>query len=150
MDQELVLFLETAGPTVVAALATDAYQKTKDAVVAAWHRLLPFGADGVEAHLEETRAQVIAAREQGDAEAEQTLSDRWQIQLQPLLTAHPLVADELRRALVEAGAVLPTAGQTGAGSIRMRATASGNARTYQAGRDQHITEAAAGGEARSE
>jgi hypothetical protein len=137
MDQELVLFLETAGPTVVAAVATDAYQKTKDAVVAAWHRLLPFGAEGVAEELERTRTQVLAAREQGDTAAEQALSDRWQGHLQPLLAANPAVADELRRSLIEAGAVMQTTSRT---SITMQATASGNGRTYQAGRDQHITE----------
>ena len=140
MDQELVLFLETAGPTVVTAIATDAYQKTKDAVVAAWHRLLPFGAQGISEELDQTRVQVLAAREQGDTEAEQTLAERWQGHLQPLLAANLDVADELRHALIEAGAVVPTVDQTSIGSVHMQATASGNGRTYQAGRDQHITE----------
>jgi hypothetical protein len=140
MDQELVLFLEAAGPTVVAALATDAYQKVKDAVVSAWQRLMPFGAEAVGAELEATRTQVMAAREQGSAQAEQDLAERWQSQLHSLLSANPAIAEELRQALVEAGAVLPTGEQTTIGSIRMHATASDNGRTYQAGRDQHITE----------
>jgi hypothetical protein len=142
MDQDVVLFLETAGPTVVAAMATDAYQQAKDAVVSVWRRLIPFGADGVEAHLEEAHTAVVAAREQGDEVTEQNLGVLWQRHLQTLFTADPGAAVELRAALIEAGAVVPAAPagvESHHGDRHLEAKATGNATVYQAGNNQHIT-----------
>jgi hypothetical protein len=137
MDPQL---LETAGTTLVAVMATDAWQSTRDGVVALWRRMNPARADGVETSLAETRADVVLAREQGDTAAEEALALQWQGRLLQFLTAHPDATEELDRVLRDARAQLPASEQTVIGTMRLEARASGHGRVYQAGRDQHITE----------
>ncbi|MBT2451798.1 hypothetical protein J7F03_32995 [Streptomyces sp. ISL-43] len=137
MDPQL---LETAGTTLVAVMATDAWQSTRDGVVALWRRMSPARADGVETSLAEARADVVLAREQGDTAAEEALALQWQGRLLQFLTAHPDAAQDLDRVLRDARAQLPASEQTVIGTMRLEARASGRGRVYQAGRDQQITE----------
>ncbi|MFG2875125.1 hypothetical protein ACGFYU_08955 [Streptomyces sp. NPDC048337] len=121
-------------------MATDAWQTTRDGVVALWRRVNPARADGVDASLTEARSDVVLAREQGDTAAEEALALQWQGRLLQFLAAHPDAAQELDRVLREARAQLPASEQMVIGTIRLEARASGHGRVYQAGRDQHITE----------
>jgi hypothetical protein len=137
MDPEIAALAGTAGTTVVTLMAGDAWQRTRDAVVALWRRVQPDRADSVDAALEATRSDVLTARAGGDSQTEEELSSEWRGRLRRLLTADPTIAEELRRLLDEISPLIPEA----APQIRMRATASGHGRVYQAGHDQHITEA---------
>ncbi|MFD8645800.1 hypothetical protein ACFV14_36455 [Streptomyces zaomyceticus] len=137
MEAQLVELARTAGVAVVTLMATDAWERTRDGVVALWRRASPARADGVEGELEATRDDLLAAREDGDELTEQELREEWAGRLRRLLREQPDVAEELRRMLAEAD---PQAQSTGAGTVQMRAEASGSGRVYQAGRDQHITE----------
>jgi hypothetical protein len=121
-------------------LATEAWTATRDGVVALWRRVSPARADDAATALEETRADVVLAREQGDTETEEALTTEWYGRLRRLLAADPSAAQELERVLSEARGQLPPRDQSLIGSIRLTAHASGNGRVYQAGRDQHITE----------
>ncbi|MCI3273519.1 hypothetical protein [Streptomyces cylindrosporus] len=62
----------------------------------------------------------------------------WRIRLQSLLRHDPSAAGELR-ALLAAALARPDEGSDNVGTQTLRAEASGSARIYQAGRDQHIT-----------
>lgn len=137
MDPEIAALAGTAGTTLVTLMAGDAWQRTRQAVVALWRRVLPERADSVDAELEATRSDVLAARAAGDAQSEEELSVEWQGRLRRLLAGQPDVAEDLRRLLDE----ISREGPVPAPQIRLRATASGHARVYQAGRDQHINEA---------
>ncbi|MFK0215125.1 hypothetical protein [Streptomyces sp. NPDC090298] len=137
MEAQLVELARTAGLAVVTLMATDAWERTRDGVVALWRRASPSRAEGVEAELEATRDDLLAAREGGDDLTEQELREEWTGRLRRLLREQPEIADELRRILTEADPGFETAG---AGTVHMRAEASGSGRVYQAGRDQHITE----------
>ncbi|MEV7278158.1 hypothetical protein [Streptomyces sp. NPDC093111] len=137
MEAQLVELARTAGVAVVTLMATDAWERTRDGVVALWRRASPSRAEAVEGELEATRDDLLAAREGGDDLTEQELSEEWTGRLRRLLREQPEVADELRRVLAEAD---PGSHGVPAGTVRMRATASGSGRVYQAGRDQHITE----------
>ena len=129
-----------AGTALVGAMATDAWQQARAGVVALWRRVRPGQAEVVEAELAEVRAEVLTARQAGDADTEQALAGSWQIRLQHLLRADPALAGELLRVLNEELTPTLTAGeQTRIGSLMMKATASGHGQVYQAGRDQHIT-----------
>jgi hypothetical protein len=137
MDPEIAALAGTAGTTVVSLMAGDAWQRARDAVVALWRRVQPDRADSIDAELASTRSDVLAARTAGDAQSEEELITEWQGRLRRLVAAEPTVLEDLRRLLEEIGPANPD----GAPQVRMRASASGHGRVYQAGRDQHINEA---------
>ncbi|KAA6223925.1 hypothetical protein CP973_20160 [Streptomyces albofaciens JCM 4342] len=131
----------TAGTAVVSAMATDAWQQTRDAVVAWWRRVHPQQAEAVDSELEEVRARILTVRQAQDAAGEAALVSDWRHRLSLLLRERPELEGELRRLLDQVIIpVLPPREQSWAGSQVLRASASGEGRVYQAGRDQHITE----------
>ncbi|MEW1862885.1 hypothetical protein OG896_11605 [Streptomyces sp. NBC_00669] len=137
MDSEITALAATAGSTVVTLMATEGWQRTREGLVALWQRVHPDRADAVDAELEATRVDLLAARAAHDDRSEDELRAEWQGRLRRLLAADPGVADQLRLLLEEVSPQAPTAAE----GVRMRATATGHGRVYQAGRDQHITEA---------
>ncbi|MCZ7459689.1 hypothetical protein [Streptomyces sp. WMMC940] len=136
MEAQMMDLARTAGTAVVTLMATDAWERTREGVVALWRRVSPSRADGVEGELEAARDDLLLARENGDELVEQELSEEWAGRLRRLLRDRPDVAVELRRILAH----LDPDEQTQTRTVRMRAEASGSGRVYQAGRDQHIAE----------
>ncbi len=128
----------TAGTTMVTLMATQAWESTREGVVALWRRFQPDRADTVGGELEATREDLLLAREAGDTDTEAELTAEWQARVRRLLLARPEVADELRRILAELRPELPEANSVV--DVRLCAEVSGSGRVYQAGRDQHITE----------
>ncbi|KUO06072.1 hypothetical protein [Streptomyces caeruleatus] len=140
MDLELAALVSSAATAIVSALATDGWEKAKDVAGEFWRRVHPERAEMVEAELVDTRAELLAAREAHNAEAEQHLVGEWHGRLRRLLAADPELAKELQRMLAELRSAAGAEDRAGAARIDMRARASGTGRVYQAGRDQHITE----------
>ncbi|WP_431989414.1 hypothetical protein [Streptomyces albogriseolus] len=138
MDPEIAALAGTAGTTVVTLMVTNAWESARDGMVALWHRFQPARAESIGEELEAGRADLLLARQAGDADAEAELTVEWQGRLRRFLLARPEAAEELRRVLDELTPHLPA--ETAADRIRMEARASGSARIYQAGRDQHITD----------
>lgn len=137
MEAQMIDLARAAGTTVVTLMATDAWERTRDGVVALWRRVSPSRADGVENELEAARDDLLTARENGDDLTEQELREEWTGRVRRLLRERPEVASELRQILAE----LDPEVQDGAPrTLQIRAEASGRGRVYQAGRDQHITE----------
>nr|WP_156699457.1 hypothetical protein [Streptomyces sp. Z38] len=119
-------------------MVTNAWESARDGMVALWRRFQPARAESIGEELEAGRADLLLARQAGDADSEAELTVEWQGRLRRFLLARPEAAEELRRVLDELTPQLP--GETAAERIRMEARASGSARIYQAGRDQHITD----------
>ncbi|MGO4418866.1 hypothetical protein AB4Z54_08920 [Streptomyces sp. MCAF7] len=143
MEPQLADLARTAGSTVVTLMATDAWQRARERIVALWRRAQPDRADGIDGELETTRDDLLAARDADDLENEETrreLSEEWAGRMRRFLAAHPEVVEELRGILDELSPALPGNDQAMNTTIQMRAEASGSGRVYQAGRDQHITE----------
>ena len=138
MDPEIAALAGTAGTTVVTLMVTNAWDSARDGMVALWRRFQPARAESIGEELEAGRADLLLARQAGDAESESELTAEWQGRLRRFLLAQPEAAEELRRVLDELQPQVP--GDAGPEQIRMQARASGSARIYQAGRDQHITE----------
>ncbi|WP_149548392.1 hypothetical protein [Streptomyces marokkonensis] len=138
MDPEIAALAGTAGTTVVTLMVTTAWESARDGMVALWRRFQPARAESIGEELEAGRAELLLARQAGDAESEAELTAEWQGRVRRLLLARPDVADELRGLLDELAPSLPDEPETG--HIHLQARASGSARIYQAGRDQHITE----------
>lgn len=139
MEPEIAALADSVGSTVVTLVATDAWQRLRDGMIALWRRTYPERAEAVGVELDSTREDVMAARAAGDPQAEEELHGEWQGRLRRLMTADPSVANDLRRLLDEISRSTGDSSPS-TSSIRMRASASGHARVYQAGRDQRITE----------
>src|SRR5690242_2826621 len=95
MDPEVLA--QTAGATVVALMATDAWVRTREGVVSLWRRVRPLQADEIGTALEETREEILAARRDEDAASAEDLERDWRRRLRRLLLADPTVAQELER-----------------------------------------------------
>jgi hypothetical protein len=88
------------GTALVGAIATDAWQRVREAVAGLWRRVYPQREDdGIVAELDELREQVLVARRDGDTGTERALEGAWQLRLQQLLRADPALAAELQRML---------------------------------------------------
>lgn len=133
--------LVTAAATaLVSSMATDAWQQVRATAVALWQRALPESSSAVDAELAQVREEVVAARDGDDQQAEADLAQEWGLRLTRLLRQAPELTEELGRLLDDEW--LPLLGAVDrerTAGIRMTAHASGQARIYQAGRDQHIT-----------
>lgn len=116
-------------------MATDAWQRTRDGFTALWRRVHPDRAEAITAELDATRRDLLTAHSAGDPDSEQELRAEWQGRIRRLLAANPEAAQQLQELLAEFG-VHPAAAPV----VTQHATASGHARVYQAGRDQHVTE----------
>ncbi|SRR6266536_87202 len=98
-----------AASMVVTAMATDGWQQARAAVVELWRRSRPDHAPAIETDLDDTHAEVVAARTAGDRAAEEGLVADWQ--RKRLLDADPDLGIELRRVLKEELAPLLPAGE---------------------------------------
>lgn len=132
MDPEAALLAQSAGVTLVTLMTTDAWSRTREGITQLWRRTQPHRAEAVLAELDATREDALAAGEADDQETLGELHLEWQGRIRRLLAAQPDAAVELRGLLDE----LDPTGPTGP-AITQNASASGQARIYQAGRDQH-------------
>ncbi|MEU3555578.1 hypothetical protein [Streptomyces fragilis] len=133
MDPELAAIAGTAGTALVTLMATDAWERVRDGIAALWRRADPERAEVIDAELDLTRRDLLAAEADGDPESPAELSAEWQGRLRRFLVAHPEEAEPLRALLAELRAPAPAVP-----TVTQHATASGQARVYQAGRDQRF------------
>ncbi|MFJ2174473.1 hypothetical protein ACIOHE_16365 [Streptomyces sp. NPDC087851] len=117
-------------------MATDAWQRTREGVVAIWRKVAPERAGSVAGELDQTREDLLTARSSDDPQTESELRAEWHGRVRRLLLTEPSVAEELRVLLDE----LSPQSTTGGNGVQMHAHATGNGRVYQAGRDQHVQE----------
>ncbi|MGA5872599.1 hypothetical protein [Streptomyces cinereoruber] len=133
MDAEIAALAGTAGTTVVTLLATDAWNRVRDGVVALWQRARPERVEAISAELVSTREELLRAGEDGDRETEAELRGEWQGRIRRLLVDRPELVEELRTLLTELDP-----GAEPAVTVTQHASASGRGRVYQAGRDIHL------------
>ncbi|WP_432832913.1 hypothetical protein [Dactylosporangium sp. CA-092794] len=90
----------TFGAALVSAMATDVWQRARDAVAVLGRRLQPSApGEAFEDQLAALRRQVLAARQADQKEVEQALVVIWQARLQELLLQEPDLAVELQHLL---------------------------------------------------
>ncbi|GGZ22693.1 hypothetical protein [Streptomyces poonensis] len=133
MDPELAVLAGTAGTTLVTLLTTEAWERVRDGIASLWRRVEPERAEAIAAELEVARRDLLAAQVDGDLESRGELGAEWQGRMRRLLVAHPEETAALRALLDELAPYTPEAP-----AVTQHATASGQARVYQAGRDQHF------------
>lgn len=131
----------TAGTTVVTLLTTDAWERAKTAVSTLWGRACPDRVETVEAELLETRELLLSTGEQADSGTpgfDEGIAE-WRGKFRRLLITQPEFAQEVRRIVdEELVPALPASAQ--AAPVVFHANPTGNARVYQAGRDQNFHE----------
>lgn len=103
MDPELVALAGTAATTVVRLLATDGWEKAKQAIGTLWRRARPDRAERVEGAVSDSREDLLAALDRGDDTVERELIAQWDSQIRRLLAADPdaaaLLAELIEREL---------------------------------------------------
>lgn len=139
MDPELSSLASTAATTVVQLLATDAWERLKNALGALWGRVHPGREAALAVQLDDSRAEVMAAADDLE-QVRAELTAEWHGRLRRLLAADPGIASELRRVLDEELGPALSGESPDSLRIRMHAEVSDRGRAYQAGRDMHITE----------
>ena len=118
-------------------MVTEAWGHAREGVVTLWRRVRPRDAESAGRELDEARAELLQAREDGtEAEISRELATEWQRRLVRALRDNAEAADALQRLLDEARGHAPE--EAGQGNVRLEATASGNARIVQAERDVRI------------
>ncbi|MFE3142131.1 hypothetical protein [Streptomyces scopuliridis] len=133
MEPELAALAGTAGTTLVTLLATDTWHSMREGLLLLWRRARPDRAQAIAGELDSSRDELLVAQASGDRETEAEIRAEWQGRVRRLLTAHPELAEDLSALLAElAPAVSAQPVPT------QQATASGEARIYQAGRDLRL------------
>lgn len=135
MQPELTSVAQSAGTTLVTLMTTDIWQRAREGITRLWQRIQPHRAELVSAELDASRQDALTATANDDQVMLGELRSQWEGQVRRLLLAHPEAIEELRRLLHELAPAAPPQRV-----VTQHATASGRARVYQAGRDQHITE----------
>jgi hypothetical protein len=138
--EELTTLASTAATTVVKLLATTAWEQAKHAVTELWRRKHPERVETVQAELEDSRAELVKARQAADEheQVEQDLVIEWNGRLRRLAADDPATVDELRHLVARLTSALSQAEPEQTGTITMQATTFGSSRVNQAGRDLHV------------
>jgi hypothetical protein len=154
MEAELLTLASVAGTALVNVLASETWERGRDAVIGLWRRVQPGRTADVESDLAEDRellrtvtGQQDSSRQGSEGAASDTdvdplreaAVDAWRARFVRLLARHPDLAPELRR-MVDDELAVPTRPSDHQPSVVFNASPSGNARVYQSARDQHITE----------
>jgi hypothetical protein len=125
---------------LLGAMATDAWQEARTAVVTWWRKNHPELAADISRELDSTYFRVTAAGRSRDEDIRRALTDAWRLRFQQLVDANPSGHQELRQLLDEHLApALPPHEQAQVRQI-IHLHAQDQARQYVAGRDLHITE----------
>ncbi|MFE6845422.1 hypothetical protein [Streptomyces sp. NPDC057686] len=131
----------SAAASLLGAMATDAWGRARDGVIALWRRART-GPAGQEAELDTQlaalRTRLTEARQTGDTAAEQAMAADWQERFRELLRRHPELAEPIRDLIDELGPA-PAAPPDGGGTT-LTARVSGQGRAYLAGRDITVHE----------
>jgi hypothetical protein len=135
VDAEIAGLAGTAATTLVTLLTTEGWCRAKDQLVSLWRLVQPERAEAIADELEAAHDDLILAQDNDESRIEEELSAEWQGRFRRLLIAHPDAVGELR-ALVTT--LAPETAKVR--SVTQHAVASGNARLYQAGRDQHFNQ----------
>jgi hypothetical protein len=137
VDPELASLAQSAGTTLVTMMTTEAWQRFRERITQLWRQIQPHRAETVAVELQSDREEALAAHIADDRVTLDELCAQWQGRVRRLLAARPDAAAELGRLLEEFG---PRTGGAAGAVTTQYGTASGRARVYQAGRDQHIAD----------
>jgi hypothetical protein len=139
MNSDLSSLASTAATTIVQLLTTEGWERLKSALSPTFRGSRPGAEAALNAQLDDSHAELIAAGEDLD-QVQEELTAEWRGRVRRLLAADPAIAVELRRLLDEELGPALSEAYPDRPNISMSAVASGKGRVYQAGRDITITE----------
>ncbi|MFD9403097.1 hypothetical protein ACFWA4_30285 [Streptomyces sp. NPDC060011] len=113
---ELAPLALTGATTLVAAIATDAWQVARTGVARLFRRRDQVLQSAIEAQLQ-GNATLVAQAEDAE-QARQALIPMWQLELKQLLRQHPDAADELQALINEISAAMPQTQRTWAQKVQ--------------------------------
>jgi hypothetical protein len=103
METELMTLAASGASAVVGLLAEDAWTAAKERIAALFGRgRTDTDGDAIEAELEESRGELIAARDASDETVPADIEALWRTKLRRLLQQDPDAAEELRALIAEA------------------------------------------------
>jgi hypothetical protein len=141
MDPELTALTTAAATTVVTLLTTDGWARAKQALGTLWRRVHPERAERIEAAVIDSREDVLAARQRGDAAAEQQVITQWESLLRGLLAANAGAADllsELMRQELQPALAASAGQQVAISTTTIRADARDHSQSFAAGGNMTI------------
>ncbi|MET9093529.1 hypothetical protein ACWEQJ_17170 [Streptomyces cyaneofuscatus] len=99
MEAELTALAASGATTFVGLMATEAWSQVRGRLA----RFLARGEDSeaIDAELEESREELVAARRSGDEESAEDIAAAWRVRLRRALRDNPEAAGELRDLLDE-------------------------------------------------
>jgi hypothetical protein len=101
MEAELASLAVAGATALVTQMVTDGWEQARDRVVAFFTRGREGEGEVVQAELEESRAELVAAREANDEEMAADVQAEWRARLRRTLRADPSAAAELQALLDE-------------------------------------------------
>ncbi|MDW4897329.1 hypothetical protein ACIG0A_23830 [Streptomyces californicus] len=99
MEAELTALAASGATTFVGLMATEAWSQVRGRLAGVLGR--GEGDEVIDAELEESRAELTAARAEGDQQAAADIEAAWRNRLRRTLRADPAAAEELRAVLEE-------------------------------------------------
>lgn len=110
LEQEVAVLAMTGATTIVAAMATSAWENARGATVALYRRYVPAQQAAAEAQLDGSAGRVESAQD-ADRERERQLP-RWQDDLEDFLQRHPEAATDVHALVDRIRQDLPAAQQS--------------------------------------
>ncbi|MPY50719.1 hypothetical protein [Streptomyces acidicola] len=101
MEAELTSLAVAGATALVTQMVTDGWEQARDRVVAFFTRGRDDAGEAVQAELEESRADLVAARDSDDEETAADVRDEWRLRLRRILRTDPSAAAELQALLDE-------------------------------------------------
>jgi hypothetical protein len=133
VDAEISALAGAAATTLITLLTTEGWQRAKTQFSVLWNRVQPSKSDVIASQIDETHNDLLVAQQDGDISAQRELLAEWQGRFRRILAAHPELTESLRLLLAE---IAPDGPRPDA--VSQHAVASGQARVFQAGRDQNF------------
>ncbi|MGW2698757.1 hypothetical protein [Streptomyces sp. NPDC001340] len=99
--EELATLASSGATTLVGLMVTDSWGHIRTRMAALFRRHGPEEVQRVDAELEQSRADVIAATEAQDQQTQGDVQAEWRLRLRRLLASDPQVVAELREILDE-------------------------------------------------
>jgi len=130
VDAEIAALISSGATTLIGLMATDAWTRAKGAASSLFAKSSPQEREQIEVELDQTRAQLLEARESGDVELETELESEWRSRLRRAVSADSELIAELDDFVREYGSERPAAD---AGTVKITGNARGKARIYQQG-----------------
>ncbi|MEV6590505.1 hypothetical protein [Streptomyces acidicola] len=101
MEAELTSLAVAGATALVTQMVTDGWEQARDRIVTFFTQRRDGEGEVVQAELEESRAELVAARDADDEETAADVHDEWRLRLRRVLRADPSAAAELQALMNE-------------------------------------------------